>query len=265
VTFAGGLAAAGMKPVTAIYSTFLQRAYDQVVHDVCMQNLPVVIAMDRGGIVGEDGETHQGLFDLSYLRHVPNLVLMAPKDENELRHMLFTALRAGGPVALRYPRGAGEGVPLDEGFNELPVGRAEVLSEGTDLTLVAIGNTVHPCSRVARRLVERGHSVGVINARFIKPLDVDTILGLSGRTARIMTVEENVLAGGFGSAVVETLADAGIRDLQVRRLGVPDVYVEQGTQSQIRRRLGLDEQGIEDAALEFMAKSAPAPVYSRNT
>jgi 1-deoxy-D-xylulose-5-phosphate synthase len=264
VTFAGGLAAAGMKPVTAIYSTFLQRAYDQVVHDVCMQNLPVVIAMDRGGIVGEDGETHQGLFDLSYLRHVPNLVLMAPKDENELRHMLYTALRAEGPVALRYPRGSGEGVQLDEGFTELPVGRAEVLSEGADLTLIAIGNTVHPCARVAGRLTDKGHSVGVINARFVKPLDVDTILGLSGRTARIMTVEENVLAGGFGSAVVETLADAGIRDLQVRRLGVPDVYVEQGTQAQIRRRLGLDEQGIEDAALEFITKSAPAPVYSRD-
>ncbi len=262
VTFAGGLAAAGLKPVTAIYSTFLQRAYDQVVHDVCMQNLPVVIAMDRGGIVGEDGETHQGLFDLSYLRHVPNLVLMAPKDENELRHMLYTGFNIGGPTAIRYPRGSGEGVELDQGFRELPVGRAEIISEGADLTIIALGNTVHPSLRAAKKLASLGHSVGVINARFVKPLDVETILGLSGRTVRIMTVEENVLAGGFGSAVVEALADAGIRDLPVRRLAVPDIYVEQGTQAQIRRRLGLDERGIEEAALEFMAKVSSTAMFS---
>jgi len=253
ITFATGLAAAGMKPVTAIYSTFLQRAYDQVVHDLCMQELPVLIAMDRGGVVGEDGETHQGLFDLSYLRHIPNLVLMAPKDENEMRHMMYTGLRLGRPAALRYPRGAAVGVALDEDFVEVPLGKAEIVSEGDDLTIIAIGNTFHPCRNVAERLRASGRSVGLINARFVKPLDEDAVVSAAARSGRILTVEENVIAGGFGSAVLEALYDRGVKGAVVKRLGVEDIYVEQGTQTQIRKRLGLDEEGIERAATELLA------------
>lgn len=260
VTFAAGLAAAGMKPVAAIYSTFMQRAYDQVVHDMCMQGLPVVVAMDRGGVVGEDGETHQGLFDVSFMRHVPNLVFMAPKDEEELRRMLYTAVRLGRPVALRYPRGNALGVPLSEGFTEVEVGKAEVLSEGSELTIIALGNTVSPSVKVAERLNASGRSVGVINARFVKPLDKELILAIAGKTGRIMTVEENLLAGGFGSAVIEVLMDGGMGGIPVKRLGVGDVYVEQGTQTQIRRRLGLDEQGIEMAALDFMGAHSYTPL-----
>jgi len=263
VTFACGLAASGLKPVTAIYSTFLQRAYDQVVHDLCMQGLPVVIAMDRGGIAGEDGETHQGLFDISFMRHVPNLVYMAPKDENELRAMLYTALKQDGPTAIRYPRGAAVGVQMDEGFTELPVGRSEVMSEGADLTIIALGNTVYPAVRAAGSLTAKGYSVGVVNARFIRPIDTELILKLAETTRRIMTVEENVLAGGFGSAVLETLSDAGL-SVPVRRLGVPDIYVEQGTQAQIRRRLGLDEQGMEEAAMEFIGNPARVAALVEN-
>ena len=254
VTFATGLAASGMKPVAAIYSTFVQRSYDQVVHDLCMQKLPVVLAMDRAGIVGEDGETHQGLFDVSYMRHVPNLVFMAPKDENELRHMMFTALRCNCPVAVRYPRGKGEGVPLDDELAELPIGRAEVISEGADINIIAVGNTVSPSLKAAESLKAKGYSVGVTNARFIKPVDRDAILKLASGCRRLMTVEENVLAGGFGSLVLEVLDEAGVTGVAVRRLGVPDIYVEQGTQAQIRRRLGLDAQGIEEAALEFVKR-----------
>jgi 1-deoxy-D-xylulose-5-phosphate synthase len=264
VTFAAGLAAAGMKPVVAIYSTFMQRAYDQVVHDMCMQGLPVVIAMDRGGIVGEDGETHQGLFDVSFMRHVPNLVFMAPKDEEELRRMLYTAVRMNRPVALRYPRGSALGVPLSEGFTEVETGRAEVISEGTELTILAIGNMVEPSVKAARRLNAAGHSVGVVNARFIKPLDKDLILSLAGSARRIMTVEESLLAGGFGSAVVELLMDAGVDGVPVRRVGVPDTYVLQGTQAQIRKRLGLDEHGIEEAVLDFIGAHAPHATVSEN-
>jgi len=252
VTFAAGIAASGLKPVTAIYSTFLQRAYDQVVHDLCMQGLPVVIAMDRGGVVGEDGETHQGLFDVSFMRHIPNLVFMAPKDENELRHMMYTALRLNCPVALRYPRGKGEGVPLDTDFRVLPTGKAEVISEGSDLTIIALGYSVNPALKAAEALRAKGLSVGVVNARFVKPIDKELILGLTGRTKRVITVEENVLAGGFGSAVLEVLEEGGVTGLPVKRLGVPDIYVEQATQAQIRRRLGLDAEGILAAAEAFM-------------
>lgn len=260
VTFAAGLAASGLKPVTAIYSTFLQRSYDQVVHDVCMQKLPVIFAMDRAGIVGEDGETHQGLFDVSYLRHVPNLVFMAPKDENELRHMLYTGLSLGSPVAIRYPRGKGEGVALDSEYRQMPVGKAEVILDGSDLAIIALGNTVTPSLAAAESLNAKGYSVGVVNARFVKPLDRELILGLASNVKRIMTVEENVLAGGFGSAVLEVLDDAGMRHVPVRRLGVPDIYVLQGTQAQIRRRLGLDAEGIEVSAEEFLKKGALRPV-----
>lgn len=264
VTFATGLAACGLKPVTAIYSTFMQRSYDQVVHDLCMQKLPVVLAMDRAGVVGEDGETHQGLFDISFLRHVPNLVFMAPKDENELRHMMFTAFRLGCPVALRYPRGNGEGIPLDENLMDIEVGKGEVLREGTDLTIMAVGNTVYRCIRAAESMGDKGLSVGVINARFVKPIDRELILSVASKGGRIMTVEENVLAGGFGSAVLEVIEAAGISGVRVKRHGVGDIYVEQGTQAQIRHRLGLDAEGVEAAASAFIKSAVGEGAFLEN-
>lgn len=252
VCFAAGLAADGFKPVTAIYSSFMQRAYDQVFHDVCLQNLPVVIAMDRAGLVGDDGPTHHGVFDLSFMRHLPGLTFMAPKDENELRHMLKTALELKAPVALRYPRGAGYGVPLDKKMECLPIGKGELLREGTDLTIVAIGSTVMPAVKAAEQLAEQGISAGVVNARFIKPLDADLILGQARATGRIVTVEENVLQGGFGSAVLELLQDNGMSQVKVKRLGIPDQYIEQGTQAQLRKDVGIDAEGIAAAVHAFL-------------
>jgi 1-deoxy-D-xylulose-5-phosphate synthase len=253
VCFAAGLAADGFKPVAAIYSSFMQRAYDQVFHDVCLQNLPVVIAMDRAGLVGDDGPTHHGVFDLSFMRHLPGLTFMAPKDENELRHMLKTALELKAPVALRYPRGAGYGVPLDKKMECLAIGKGELLREGTDLTIVAIGSTVMPAVKAAEQLAEQGISAGVVNARFIKPLDADLILGQAKATGgRIVTVEENVLQGGFGSAVLELLQDNGMSQVKVKRLGIPDQYIEQGTQAQLRKDVGIDAEGIAAAVQAFL-------------
>ncbi len=254
VCFAAGLAADGYKPVAAIYSTFMQRAYDQVFHDICLQHLPVVIAMDRGGLVGDDGPTHHGVFDLSFLRHLPGLTIMAPKDENELRHMLKTALAMNAPVALRYPRGAGYGVELDHELTLLPVGKGELLREGTDLTIVAIGSTVIPALQAAQALADQGISAGVINARFVKPLDADLILGQVRATGRIITVEENALQGGFGSAVLELLYDHNASQVRIKRLGIPDQYIEQGTQAQLRSDVGIDADGIEAAAVAFMQR-----------
>lgn len=252
VCFAAGLAADGFRPVTAIYSSFMQRAYDQVFHDVCLQNLPVVIAMDRGGLVGDDGPTHHGVFDLSFMRHLPGLTFMAPKDENELRHMLKTAISLNKPVALRYPRGAGYGVPLDKELQVLPIGKGELLQEGNDLTIIGIGSTVMPALKAAEQLAEHGIKAGVINARFIKPLDADLILGQARTTGKIMTVEENVLQGGFGSAVLELLQDNGLSQVKVKRLGIPDRYIEQGTQAQLRKDVGIDAEGIIAAAQAFL-------------
>lgn len=248
VTFAAGLAVQGLAPVVAIYSTFLQRAYDQILHDVCLQNLPVVFAVDRAGIVGEDGATHQGLFDLSYLRNLPRLVMMAPKDENELRHMLKTAVGCGSPVSIRYPRGKGVGVPLDSEISTLPLGRGEVLQDGTDLAMMAVGSTVYPALQAARKLAAEGIGVKVINARFIKPLDAELLLGTAASVKKILTIEENVLDGGFGSAVLELFAQNDVTGITVRRLGVRDEFVEHAKQSELRAQLGLDEEGILQAA-----------------
>jgi 1-deoxy-D-xylulose-5-phosphate synthase len=256
VTFAGGLALEGMRPVATIYSTFLQRAYDQVLHDICLQNLPVVFALDRGGIVGEDGETHQGLFDLSYLRHLPNLVLMAPKDENELRDMLFTAVAHPGPIALRYPRGRGVGVGFSSTLSQVPIGKAEVLKEGEDLLILALGASVYPALDAAKELDKQGLSATVVNARFVKPLDEQLILNLAAKHGRIMTIEENVLAGGFGSAVIELLVDRNLSGITVKRLGIPDVFVEHGTQDVLRRKYGLDAAGILAQALDILKQPA---------
>jgi len=254
VTFAAGLATEGLTPVVAIYSTFLQRAYDQILHDVCLQNLPVVFAVDRAGIVGEDGATHQGLFDLSYLRNLPRLVMMAPKDENELRHMLKTAVGCGSPVSIRYPRGKGVGVPLDSEITTLPLGRGEVLHEGTDLAMMAVGSTVYPALQAARKLAAEGIGVKVINARFIKPLDAELLLGTAASVKKILTIEENVLDGGFGSAVLELFAQNDVTGITVRRLGVRDEFVEHAKQSELRAQLGLDEEGILRAAREMLQK-----------
>ena len=244
VTFAAGLAVEGFKPVVAIYSTFLQRAYDQILHDVCLQKLPVIFAIDRAGIVGEDGATHQGLFDLSYLRNLPHLIMMAPKDENELRHMLKTAMECGLPVSIRYPRGKGVGVPLEDRLLGLPIGRGEVLCEGTDLAVIAVGATVHPALSAARKLENEGIRVKVINARFIKPLDSELILHTATSVSKILTIEENVLDGGFGSALLELLNENGMTGLTVRRLGIRDEFVQHATQAELRARYGLDEEGI---------------------
>ncbi len=252
MTFAAGLAAGGFRPVVAIYSTFVQRAYDQVFHDICLQKLPVTIAMDRAGLVGDDGPTHHGAFDLSYLRHLPDITVMAPKDENELRHMLKTAVYSGLPMSLRYPRGSGYGVELDTELKCLEIGKGEQLLEGDDLTIVAIGATVYPALRAAEALKVKGIAAGVVNARFVKPLDAELILGAARRSGRIMTVEENALQGGFGSAVLELLYDNNLQHVKVRRLGIPDHYIEQGSQAQLRRDVGIDAEGITAAALKLM-------------
>ncbi len=252
MAFAAGLAADGFRPVVAIYSTFVQRAYDQVFHDVCLQHLPVTIAMDRAGLVGDDGPTHHGVFDLSYLRHLPGITVMAPKDENELRHMLKTAVYSGIPIALRYPRGAGYGVELDRELKCLAIGKGEELLDGSDLTIVAVGATVYPALQAAEALRLNGISAGVINARFVKPLDAELILAAARRTGRMMTVEENALQGGFGSAVLELLFDNNMQNVKVRRLGLPDHYIEQGSQAQLRKDVGIDTEGIIAAAVEFM-------------
>lgn len=253
VTFAAGLAVEGFKPVAAIYSTFLQRAYDQVVHDVCLQNLPVTFVMDRGGLVGEDGPTHHGVFDLSYLRHVPNLVLMAPADENELQRMLKTALEYDGPIALRYPRGAAEGVAMDSEIRTLPIGKGDLLREGKDLAILAIGNRVLPALEAAEELEKEGIKAAVVNCRFVKPLDRDLIMQLVSRTNRLITVEENALQGGFGTAVLELLAEEGCTGIQIVRLGISDEFVEHGSQQVQRSSCGIDTLGIVEAARAMAA------------
>ncbi|BCS53344.1 1-deoxy-D-xylulose-5-phosphate synthase [Geobacter sp. SVR] len=252
MTFAAGLAADGYRPVTAIYSTFLQRAYDQVFHDVCLQKLPVTIAMDRAGVVGDDGPTHHGVFDFSFLRHLPGISIMAPKDENELRHMLNTAVYSGVPMALRYPRGAGYGVEMDAELKTLVPGKGELLAEGGDICIAAIGSTVHPALLAAEALLHEGIKATVINARFVKPLDADLILAAARQTGRVLTVEENALQGGFGSAVMEALYDNGLQNIRVKRLGIPDRYIEHGSQAQLRRDLGIDADGIAAAVKVFL-------------
>jgi 1-deoxy-D-xylulose-5-phosphate synthase len=259
ITFAAGLAAEGFIPVVAIYSTFLQRAYDQILHDVCLQNLPVVLALDRGGIVGADGPTHHGLFDFSYLRHIPNMVVMAPANENELQHMLKTAVCCGRPASVRYPRGNGWREPLDENLKELPLGKAEVLEEGKDLVILAIGSCVQAALKARDLLAEKGFQAAVVNARFVKPLDEELICSLASKTKKVLTVEENALQGGFGSAVLELLGEKGLKEVTVRRLGIPDVFVEHGSQEELRHKYGLDAEGIFLAAEELIRGCGPGP------
>ncbi len=261
VTFAAGLATQGLKPVVAIYSTFLQRAYDQIVHDVCLQNLHVIFAIDRAGIVGEDGPTHNGLFDLSYLRHIPNLALMAPKDDVELVAMLDLALDHNGPVAIRYPRGKVKTVftrPSGNGHGQacdtFEFGEAEILKQGDDVALVALGTVVQPALSVADMLESAGISTMVVNTRFVKPLDRDLFISVARKIKRIITIEENTLAGGFGSAFLEFLNANEIHDVRVKMLGIPDRFIEQGQQSELREKYRLDENGILNTALTFLKK-----------
>ncbi|HEY7032530.1 MAG TPA: 1-deoxy-D-xylulose-5-phosphate synthase [Thermomicrobiales bacterium] len=247
VTFAAGLATQGMRPVCAIYSTFLQRAYDQIVHDVCLQRLPVVFALDRAGFAGDDGRTHHGIYDLTYLRCLPGMTIMAPKDENELRHMLKTAIAHEGPIAVRYPRGSGVGVATDEPLHALPIGRGEVLREGDDVAILAVGSMVLPAERAADLLAHEGVRATVVNARFVKPLDERLVLALAERCGAIVTVEESSVRGGFGSAVLELLAEHGVR-VPVRVMGVPDRIFEQASQARLREMVSLTPEGIAGAA-----------------
>lgn len=268
VTFACGLATEGMRPVAAIYSTFMQRAYDQVMHDLCLQNLPVTLALDRAGLVGEDGPTHHGVFDIAYLRHLPNMVIMAPKDENELQHMLKTALDHNGPATVRYPRGTGLGVPMDQELKALTIGKGEILQDGDDLAIIAIGNMVKPAQEAGERLKAGGISATVVSARFVKPLDEELILRLAKKTGRIVTVEEHALQGGFGSAVLECIEDNRLSAVKVLRIGLPDRFIEHGTQAVLRQKYGLDTEGIFASVKDFVEKTslkAVAPVTNIKT
>ena len=248
ITLAAGMATQGFKPVVAIYSTFLQRAYDQILHDVCLQKLPVCFALDRAGIVGEDGPTHHGLFDLSYMRHLPNMVVMAPKDENELAHMLKTAIDHSGPISLRYPKGSGYGVDLDPQLKTLPIGQGELLRKGKDILILAIGSTVYPALEAADGLSKLNIKASVINTRFVKPLDELLITKWAEKIKRILTVEENAKLGGFGSAILELLEERHLTEIKIKRLGIPDVIVEHGSQRILREKYGLDAQSIQKAA-----------------
>ena len=251
ITFAAGMAANGHKPVCAIYSTFLQRAIDQIIHDVAIQQLPVIFSIDRSGIVGEDGVTHQGLFDISFLRYIPNMIIMAPKDENELRHMVHSGFMYNKPVSIRYPRGKGTGVNIDTEFKNIPLGKAEVIKEGNDIFIIAIGNTVYPSVKAAETLfLQKGISCGVVNARFVKPLDTLLIKQISERVKYIITVEENVLAGGFGSAVREILEN----EVKILSIGLPDKFIEHGNSELLRKMYGLDTEGIVKQISDFYYK-----------
>ena len=253
VTAAAGMAAAGMKPVTAIYSTFMQRAYDSILHDICMQKLHVTMCLDRAGLVGDDGYTHHGVFDYAYLRSIPNMTIMAPKDENELRHMLKTALSFNGPISVRYPRGSGVGVDITEPMHELPIGKAEVLREGKELCFWAIGSMVQSAVQAADKLKEQGIDAGVVNMRFAKPLDKELLIEHAKRYGKIVTLEEGVLAGGVGSEVLEILDDAGLlQQCAVLRLGIPDEFVTHGDKKLLFRDLGLDTDAIVQKAAAFV-------------
>ena len=252
VTFAAGLAAAGLRPIVAIYSTFLQRSYDQIIHDVALQDLPVIFALDRAGLVGDDGPTHHGVFDLSFLRQIPGMVVMAPANEAEMRDMLHTALALDGPSSVRYPRSQGLGMALDREPEIIPIGRAQTLREGDAATILAIGHSVGPALAAAEVLATEGIACGVVNARFAKPLDAELLTSLAQAGRPLVTVEENALAGGFGAGVVEFLADQGLGGAPIRRVGLPDRFIEHGDTAALYARYGLDAAGIAAAVRELL-------------
>jgi 1-deoxy-D-xylulose-5-phosphate synthase len=251
VIMAAGMAKEGWKPVVSIYSTFLQRSFDQIIHDVALQNLPVTICVDRAGLVGDDGKTHQGVFDIAYTRIVPNLTVSAPRDENELQHMLATAIRSGRPWVVRYPRGLGLGVPLDQDLREVPHGRGEVVSEGNDVVLFAYGSMVPVSVEAAGLLAQHGVSAGVVHARFAKPLDADLLRKALAMAPRLVTVEEHLAAGGFGSAVVEACHAHGFDASGVRVHAIPDQFIEHSPQALQRKNFQLDAPGIAARVLEM--------------
>ncbi len=262
VTLAAGLACEGMRPVAAIYSTFLQRAYDQVIHDVCIQNLPVFFCLDRAGIVGADGPTHQGMYDIAYLRCIPNMVIMAPKDEAELQRMVVTGINyTDGPIAMRYPRGNGVGVPLmEEGWEEIEIGKGEILRSGDDVLLLGYGTMVHPAMQVAEILSEHGVEATVVNARFVKPLDTELILPLAKRIGKVVTLEEGCVMSGFGSAVLEALQDNDVL-VPVKRLGVPDILVDHAKPDESKADLGLTSPQMAETILKsFFSSGKETPV-----
>ena len=253
VGYGGALSIEGFRPVIAIYSTFMQRAYDQIVHDIVGMNLPVTFAMDRAGIVGEDGATHQGLFDIAFLRTLPNMVIMAPKDENELRHMLKTSIYHPGPSSIRYPRGSGLGVKIDEEIKKIEVGKGEVIKDGKDLAIIAFGSMVDPSMKAAAMLEEKGFSVAVINARFAKPIDKSLIMKYAKKTGCLITTEEHSVQGGFGSAVLEVLQNFDERiPLKTKCIGVPDVLIEHGATGLIKKDLKLDPEGMFETIYAFV-------------
>ena len=265
VTFAAGLATQGIKPVVAIYSTFLQRSFDQIIHDVCLQKLPVTFAVDRGGIVGDDGKTHQGIFDLSFLPLVPNLTVAAPRDENELQHLLYTAVYSGHPMAVRYPRGSGLNVVMDSEPHSIPIGSGELLRDGADLAIVAIGVGVQTAREAAGVLAEQGVEAAVVDARFAKPLDGALIAGAAQRAGRLVTIEENVLSGGFGNSVLALLEQSGIYNIRARCIGIPDEFVEHGTQAILRAKYGLDTPGVVRQIHDFFPELAGPKIKSLHT
>jgi 1-deoxy-D-xylulose-5-phosphate synthase len=256
VTMAAGMARAGLKPVVCIYSTFLQRAYDQILHDVALQRLPVIFAIDRAGLVGEDGPTHHGVFDLAYLRSIPNFTIMAPADENEFLDMLNTAFTIDGPVAIRYPRGVGAGVKIEEQRHCLEVGKARILREGKDLGVLAVGRTVEMAKDLVAILSGYGIEATLLDARFVKPLDADLIQSLAQCQARLVTIEDNCLQGGFGSAVVELLADHNIHT-DIIRLGIPDEFVEQGKVDLLFHYLKLDPESMAETIINHWPDLMP--------
>ncbi|MEH2247170.1 1-deoxy-D-xylulose-5-phosphate synthase [Nostoc sp.] len=260
ITLAAGLATQGMRPIAAIYSTFLQRAYDQIIHDVCIQNLPVFFCLDRAGIVGSDGPTHQGMYDIAYLRCIPNMAIMAPKDEAELQRMVVTGVNHSGPIAMRYPRGNGYGVPLmEEGWEPLEIGKGEILRTGDHVLIVAYGTMVYPGMQAAEILSEHGIEATVINARFVKPLDTELILPLAKKIGRVITLEEGCIMGGFGSAIAEALLDADIL-VPVKRFGVPDVLVDHAEPNESKTELGLTSHQIAERVLEAFFKQQVSAV-----
>src|SRR5713226_4865918 len=264
VIMAAGMAKAGLRPVVAIYSTFLQRSFDQLIHDVALQSLPVTICIDRAGLVGDDGKTHQGVFDIAYTRVVPNMIVSAPKDENELQHMLFTAIYSGKPFAVRYPRGFGIGVALDRELQTLPIGKGEVLRRGKDVNLFAYGSMVPPAMEAAAALGQRGVDCGVINARFAKPLDIELIEQTLHLSPRLLTLEEHLVSGGLGSAVLELAQHRRFKADAIRVHAIPDQFIEHGPQAYQRAKFHLDAAGIVETVLEFYQESErPARVRPR--
>lgn len=252
VTLAAGLAKKGFRPVVAVYSTFLQRAYDQIIHDVCLQKLPVIFMLDRAGLVGPDGPTHHGVFDLSYLRHIPNITIMAPKDGSELRDMFFTALEINGPVAIRYPKREGLELTLEgDELKSIPIGRGEIIQQGQAVALIGIGSMVETASRAGRRLLKEGISCTVVNARFVKPLDEELLLQLAATHQTIVTIEENVIAGGFGSSVLEFLTNRGVKGINFKIMGIPDEFITHGPTELLLGKCGLDAEGVCRAVREL--------------